>query len=313
MKIKYFKISMFTMLLACAVVLCSAQPTAAQSRGQYTSGLNATSSGTMAAPGWTYANTFQLYSFNQSKDRNGDRLPITGNVSVIFDHNTIVWTKNAKEGKPRYGFVADVPISNNSLSAATLGTVAGGGGLTDIYIQPLTVGWNLKRADVQVAYGFVAPTGRYKGGASNNVGSGYWGQDISSGQTVYLTKDKKTAFSAYEMYEFHGTQRDTQIHPGQTFDVDYSLTQVFIIQKKTMTMLQLGLVGYGQYQTTDKSGSSITPLQASAHYRVNALGGTANIVMPMKKAVITFKALKEFGNKSTVQGYTVQVGGAITF
>lgn len=285
----------------------------AQSRGQYTPGLNATSSGTMAAPGWTYSNVFQLYSFNQSKDRNGDRLPVTGNVSVIFDHNTIIWSNKPKEGKPRYAFVADVPISNNSLSSATLGTVAGGGGLTDIYIQPLTLGWNFKRADIQVAYGFTVPTGRFNGDATNNVGSGYWGQDVSSGQTIYLTKDKKTAFSAYEMYEFHGTQRDTQVHPGQTLDVDYSLTRVVVLQKKTMTMLQLGVAGYGQYQMTDKSGPSVTPLQASAHYRVNALGGTANIILPMRKAAITFKALKEFANRSTVQGYTIQVGGAITF
>ena len=285
----------------------------AQSRGQYTSGFNATNSGTLAPPGWTYSNVFQLYSFNQLKDRHGDRLPVSGNVSVIFDHNTIVWTNKAKEGKPRYGFVADLPISNNSLSSATLGTVAGGGGLTDIYIQPLTLGWNLKRADIQVAYGFVAPTGRFNGGASNNVGSGYWGQDLSSGQTVYLTKDKKTAFSTYEMYEFHGTQRDTQVHPGQNFDVDYSLTRLVILQKKTMTMLQVGLVGYGQYQTTDRTGPSITPLQASTRYRVNALGGAANIIMPMKKAALSFKALKEVGNKSTVQGFTIQVGGAITF
>ena len=267
----------------------------------------------MAAPGWTYSNVFQLYSFNQSKDRNGDRLPVTGNVSVIFDHNTIIWSNKPKEGKPRYAFVADVPISNNSLSSATLGTVAGGGGLTDIYIQPLTLGWNFKRADIQVAYGFTVPTGRFNGDATNNVGSGYWGQDVSSGQTIYLTKDKKTAFSAYEMYEFHGTQRDTQVHPGQTLDVDYSLTRVVVLQKKTMTMLQLGVAGYGQYQMTDKSGPSVTPLQASAHYRVNALGGTANIILPMRKAAITFKALKEFANRSTVQGYTIQVGGAITF
>lgn len=308
-----YRSSIILTILVGAIIILSAEAAMAQSRGQYTSGFNATNSGTMAPAGWTYANVFQLYSFNQLKDRHGNRLPVDGNVSVIFDHNTIVWTSKGKEGKPHYAFVADVLLSNNSLSSATLGSVAGGGGLTDIYVQPLTVGWNFKRADLQVAYGFVAPTGRYKGGATNNVGTGYWGHDLSTGQTVYLTKDKKTAVSAYEMYEFHGTQRDTKVHPGQTFDVDYSLTRLVVLQKKTMTMLQVGLVGYGQYETTQKSGPTVTPLQASALYRVNALGGTANIIMPMKKAAITFKALKEFGNSSTVQGYTFQVGGAITF
>ena len=35
------------------------------------------------------------------------------------------------------------------------------------------------------------------------------------------------ALSAFEMYEFHGTQSGTQIRPGQTFDLDYSLMRAF--------------------------------------------------------------------------------------
>jgi hypothetical protein len=32
------------------------------------------------------------------------------------------------------------------------------------------------------------------------------------------------------MDEFHGTHQDTRIHPGQTFNLDYSLIQVFRLQ-----------------------------------------------------------------------------------
>jgi hypothetical protein len=115
------------------------------------------------------------------------------------------------------------------------------------------------------------------------------------------------------MYEFHGTQKDTDIHPGQTFDLDYSITQVLPLQKNQHTLLQLGLIGYGQYQTTDKSGPTITPAQSTAHYRVNALGAAANIILPVRKTSLGFKWLKEFSNQSTVQGYSLQISGAITF
>ena len=40
------------------------------------------------------------------------------------------------------------------------------------------------------------------------------------------------------------------VHPGQTFNLDYSLTHTFPLQRALR--LQLGLVGYGQWQTTDK-------------------------------------------------------------
>ena len=300
--------------MTCYLILSSACPLLAQIRGQYESGLNATNSGTMAAPGLTYANVFQLYSFDQAKDRHGASVPVDGNLSVLFDHNIVNWTTSAaKPGAMRYGFLVDIPISANSLTSVNVGSLRSGAGLTDIYIQPLTLGWNFKRADIQTAYGFIAPTGRYKGGAADNAGSGYWGHDISSGQTVYLTKNKGTSFSAYELYELHGTQRDTQVHPGQTFNLDYSMMQIVPLQKNQHTLLQFGLAGYEQFQTTDKSGPTITALLASAHYRANALGGAANIILPGRKSAISFKALKEFDNKATVQGYSIQIGGVITF
>ena len=80
------------------------------------------------------------------------------------------------------------------------------------------------------------------------------------------------------MYEFHTTQEGTQIHPGQNFDLDYSLTRVFPLSEGMR--LQLGLVGYGQWQTTDKSGPITSPEQAVAHYGVNALGFAANMMLP---------------------------------
>ena len=146
------------------------------------------------------------------------------------------------------------------------------------------------------------------------MGSGYWGNNIVGGQTFYLTKDKGTAVSAYEAYEFHGTQKDTDIHPGQTFDLDYSFTQVLPLQKNMKTLLQIGLVGYEQCQTSDRSGPGVNPIvAANSHYRVNALGFTANIIQPEKNVVIGVKYFKEFSNSSTVQGYSLQISGAITF
>ena len=300
-------------IVPCCLILVGARPLKGQIRGQYASGLHATNSGTLAPPGLTYANMFQLSSFNESKDSNGNRRPISGNLSVLFDHNILNWTTTAAEHGMRYGFLADIPFSSDSLTHTDLGSLRSGAGLTDIYIQPLTLGWNSKRADIQITYGFIAPTGRFKGGATDNAGSGYWGNDVSSGQTVYLTKNKATSFSAYELYESHGTQRDTHVHPGQTFNLDYSLMQILPLQENKHTLLQFGLVGYGQYQTTDTSGPTITPERGSAHYRVNAMGGAANFMLPVRKAAISFKVLKEFGNRSTVQGYSIQIGGAITF
>jgi len=252
-------------LIMVAALLFIATPARAQVRGQYTPGMTATNSGTLPDPGLTYQNLFQLYSFNQAKGPNGERLPVNGSILVIADQNIFLWVSKKKILGANIGLVADLPITNKSLTSATLGALGGGSGLADSYYQPFTLGWHEKRANYTVAYGFTAPTGRFNAGASNNVGSGYWGNDLSAGETFYLTKNKGTAVSVYEMYEFHGTQKTTQIHPGQTFDLDYSLTQVLPLQKNMHTLLQLGLIGYEQLQTTDKSGPGINPTVAQTH------------------------------------------------
>jgi hypothetical protein len=134
---------------------------------------------------------------------------------------------------------------------------------------------------------------------------------LSSGQTFYLTKNKATAVSAFQMYEFHSTQKGTNIHPGQTLDLDYSLTQT--IPLRGGLRVQVGLVGYGQWQTTDKRGPTITAAQAKAHFEVNALGFTSNVLLPVKRLSMGFKYFQEFSNRSTFQGHSVQISGSINF
>jgi len=112
------------------------------------------------------------------------------------------------------------------------------------------------------------------------------------------------------MYEVHTTQEGTKIHPGQTLSLDYSLTHSLPLRGDTR--LQVGLVGYNQWQTTDKTGPAITPEQAKAHYRVNALGVGSSVNLPAKVNV-GFKYFKEFSNRSTFQGYSVQISGSIKF
>src|SRR5437763_14914498 len=101
------------------------------------------------------------------------------------------------------------------------------------------------------------------------------------------------------------------VHPGQTFNLDYSLTHTLPLPRSLR--LQFGLVGYGQWQTTDKHGPNITLEQAAAHYKVNALGFAANAVLPQQKVSVGVKYFHEFECRSTFQGYTLQISAAVTF
>ena len=113
------------------------------------------------------------------------------------------------------------------------------------------------------------------------------------------------------MYEWHGTQEGTGIRPGDTFNFDYSLTHVLPLGEDSR--LQLGLVGYQQKQTSNKRGPGITPEQAAARYKVDALGVAANVLLPAREVTLGFKYFEEFSSRSTFEGYSVQISAAVNF
>jgi hypothetical protein len=288
-------------------------PAQAQVRGVYPVGMSATNSGVTPEAGFSYSNLFIFFSRDEEKGAHGEILA-TGQNSIMMDMNSFAWV-----GKKEISFLggavfsasATLPIANNSLTSDVNGALSGGGGFADSYYQPLILGWRKQRVAIRAIYGFLAPTGRFSAGASTNVGSGYWTSVVASGQTIYMNARKTTALSAFEMYEFHGTQEGTMVHPGQTVNLDYSLTQTLRLQPSLR--LQLGLVGYGQWQTTDKYGPNIMGDQAAARYKVNALGFAANAILPEQKVSVGVKYFHEFECRYTFQGYTLQISGTITF
>jgi hypothetical protein len=157
----------------------------------------------------------------------------------------------------------------------------------------------------------LAPTGRYRAGANDNVGNGYWTHVIASGQTVYLDKKRRTNVSAFQMYEWHLKQQGTNINPGENIDLDYSLMHSIPMRKDRS--IQLGVIGYHQFQTTPKTGPNIPDQRSSEFYKVNAMGFAANVAMPRQKLNFGVKYFKEFANRNTFQGYSVQVSGSYKF
>ena len=295
--------------MACS--LCGIALAQAQVRGLYPPGMSATNSGVTPEPGFSYVNQFLFYSRDQLKGPDGE-VVATGSNSVLMDMNSFVWvSKKEILGGARFSLSATLPLANNSLTNDAIGSISGGGGFADSYYQPFILGWQKKRLAIRALYGFLAPTGKFRAGANDNVGSGYWTNVLASGQTFYLTKNNSTAISAFQMYEFHTTQEGTGIGPGQTMDLDYSVTHV--IGLRDDLNLLVGLVGYGQWQTTDKTGPTITPEQEKAHYKVNSLGFTSGVVLPSRKTSVGLKYFKEFSNRSTFQGYSLQITASIGF
>jgi hypothetical protein len=293
-----------------AGVWLASSPANAQNRGVYPLGMSATSSGVVAEPGWSYSNLFLFYSRDRAVGPDGD-VTATGRNSVLMDMNTIGWVASKQVlGAARFSTTATLPIANNSLSSDLTGPISGGGGLADSFYQPAIFGWSFERADIKAAYGFLAPTGEFNAHADDNVGSGYWTHVVSSGQTFYPTESRRTAISAFQMYEVHGSQSGTGIRPGDTLNLDLSVMQT-LARRGGDAIVQVGLVGYAARQTSAKSGPGVTAADAAARYRVNALGAGAVVALPERGVTLGFKYFDEFSNESTFEGNSLQISVAI--
>jgi hypothetical protein len=293
-----------------AGVWLAASPASAQNRGVYPLGMSATGSGLMAEPGFSYSNLFLLYSRDRAVGPDGE-VTATGRNSVLMDMNTIAWVASKQVlGAAKFSMTATVPVANNSLSSDLTGPISGGGGLADSFYQPAILGWRFERLDIKAAYGFLAPTGKFNANADDNVGSGYWTHVVSSGQTFYPTESKRTAISAFQMYEVHGRQSGTGIRPGDTINLDMSVMHT-LPARGGETIVQLGLVGYAARQTSAKSGPGVTAADAAARYSVNALGAGAVIALPERGVTLGFKYFDEFSNESTFEGNSLQISVAI--
>src|SRR5208337_3434007 len=97
-------------------------------------------------------------------------------------------------------------------------------------------------------YSFTAPTGRCPAGASNNVGSRYWGNNITSDTTLYLTKNHGTTANFSISWENHGqrtvdsvpARQTSKITPGQAFTDEWGIGQVLPLKKDMSMLAQLG-------------------------------------------------------------------------
>jgi hypothetical protein len=283
-------------------------------------GLNA---GVLASPGFTYANMTINYSAGSFNDQNGKAVAVNGNYNVWVVENAFYYVSDTKFLGGNLGFMVLYPtLANGNLVAdftkfPNLSASGGGEGVADLFLQPLTLGWHLKRADIVVADAFMVPTGRYTPGASDNIGTGYFGNHFQTGTTVYLTKNRGTSVNLFTDYEVHGNRQQTNNHfttPGQAFTTEWGIGQVIPLKKDFSKLLQVGVIGYDQWQLTPNDGTTGVGLPANLAplYSVHAVGGQINYILPVKSLAFFFKYEHEYKSAAHTLGNTIVFGGSWT-
>ena len=324
-----YKRSLMAVVAAAALFLC--RPAIAQQKPQWMPGQVGLNAGIIPSPGFTYMNITVNYSSGAFNGPSGSAIPVTGNYDVWAVENFFYYVPNLNVLHGNLGMYLILTPASGSLAAdvqtqnpgiPNLSAVAGGSGLSDLFITPIAVGWHLKRADIQVQEGMMVPTGRYTPGASDNVGTGYFGNHLLDGITYYITKNKGTSANLFTDWEVHGGRQGTNgtnKTPGQALSFEWGLGQVLPLKKNFSQLLQLGLVGYDQWQITANGGTVpigstnfTIPASTLPYYSVHAIGGQATYILPMKNLSLYVKGYHEYTAYSHFVGTTIVFGGVWT-
>lgn len=326
-----FRIKFGTAVLACTF-FGGASSALAQLKPQWMPGQQGLNAGILPSPGFSYVNMDINYDAGTFNGPKGNSVPVTGNYNVWAVENIFYFVPNTKFLGGNLGFMVVFPTAATGSLVAdianpqlpNLGASGGGSGIGDLWVQPLTLGWHLKRLDFLVADGVMLPTGRYSPGATNNVGTGYFGNHFQTGTTLYVTKNRGTSVNLFTDWEVHESRlgaNNTSKTPGQAFTDEWGVGQIFPLKKNFSKLLQVGVIGYDQWQVTANSGTipsplpigpPILPASSIPYYSVHAVGGQLNYILPAKNLSFFFKFEHEYKSSIHTLGNTVVFGGAWT-
>ena len=302
----------FSSALFCAAALALGSGTVdAQLSGHNTKGDFGLLSGSQPPPGlYLIAPTYVRYDADTLRNSVGDPVSIDPERRGSIDVNAyvlgVIWVSEHKILGANYSFQIFPAFTDNVLEAPIIGlNDRVPTGFTDLYFQPINLGWHTARADFIAGLGIYAPTGRYEPGGDENLGLGMWSFEVFGGTTVYLDKAKSWHFAATAFYETHTDKKDTNVRVGDLLTVEGGLGWSFM-----QGLGNLGLAYYGQWKVTeDDLGIDLDrPMELLiGKHRVYGVGPELTIPIATKKKLIGFlnaRYLWETGARSTLEGNT---------
>ena len=134
----------------------------------------------------------------------------------------------------------------------TSGSVSGSlSGFGDLSFMPLGLSWSFgEKIDLAIMYTLYAPTGKYKTGADDNLGQGFWTHQIQV-PTYFYALEKATAIAIIPTLELNNNIIDADARSGSRFSLEYGISQYLT------EWLEIELTNGHNWQISDDTGKDI--------------------------------------------------------
>jgi hypothetical protein len=287
-------------LLVIAIIALSPQMAAAQAVPTTNKGWIGLKSGTQPPPGLYFSTLIWNYRFDELRTNDGTQIGGRGRGSINQYVPAFVVT-----------YVSEWKILGGNYSATWAPTFANtaidfprldfrtGWGPSDMYFQPIELGWHLKNADLIAGYGLYVPTGRFNSRSFNNTGLGQWSNEFSAGFTIYPNEKKRFNVATLVQYYIESGKENSNQKVGDTLQLQGGAGVAF-----KEGLINAGMAYYTQWKVTeDRVPSELLAFRGKDRYL--GFGPEFNTVLPISRETPVFAAFRyifETGNRVATQG-----------
>jgi hypothetical protein len=332
-------------IVVAAAVFAAALPAHAGEIGHFNGGVMNMRDYLVPEPGFYAAVYNYFYRTRRLNDSEGDQLTsvlitppgggagvpvkVDVNVDMYAAAPALIWVADIQPLGIRYGALISPTFANINLGAAVDAAFGRGGDITagsfgvgDLFVQPIWLGKALQHWDFALAYGFYAPVGKYdtetvtvpgvgpvKTESTDNIGYGFWTQQIQGSVAWYPLDYKGTAAIGTLTYETNGKKRDFDVTPGDNLTLNWGISQVLPLKSDMSWLLEGGPAGYHTWQITNDSGSAASNTRDQVH----AVGGQLGLTYMPWMVSLTVHGFYEYYAQNRFQGGSFGVNIAKKF
>jgi hypothetical protein len=293
--------------LACALlatILFPARQLNAQQLGYKLLGSAGIDAGVQTPPGLAIVSQTLHYDASELRDREGNVAPIDGlSIAATGSALGVSYTSKPK-GAPYLTFAAGLPIAKIHVSSDDPAASLSGYGFSDLFVQPIKVGWRQRRFDVVGAYVVYAPTGRFEPRNGAGPGRGYWTHQLSLGGALFADSTRTKRLSALASYERNTRKRGIDIRRGDMFQIQGGAGA------DVHRLATIGVAGFALWQVTPDKGADIPAKLRGERTRVFGLGPEVDVTIPRWKTRVALRVERELGATSRPQGHVVALSVA---
>lgn len=247
-----------------------------------------------------------IYTASSLRDGNGDKIG-DPNLTMFVTGVGASYVSDFKILGANYGATILLAGASNTIQGSYIDSKSDFA-FTDMFIQPVQLGWHHKRADFVFNYSLYIPTGKYELGGSNNSGLGMFMNEFSAGTTVFFNDKKTFHFSALAAYEINGKKKDTDIKTGDILSVEGGLGKTFYCMNPEKTapkgILNAGLIYYLQYKVSDDKIPVGSIILEPDKDHIAGLGAEINYFHISSMTNVGFRWLAEVNAVNRFQGNT---------